>query len=373
MGKKLTAKQAAALSVTLYYPILAKGLVPLTARAGRGAFLAPLFAAIPLLAQAVLIRKLQEKFPGRSIGEILEQLFGRRVSRGILILLALWLILSAAGYMEHYDELLTSTIYPDARHDLMPILMAVLVGLLLPKGLCPLGRMNWIIAWIVLVQMGFLFILMLPKCRVLYLLPIGVREITNSLLAAPVTASSVGGVFLSLFLLQDEVQERPEDQEKNRRRWILLFAGIILVPAVLLMALTSSFSGPVLKDLDWPVLSVVREIFDLEGSASLEPLFVAIWFYADFMSVALQSYLAVKLLAMAFHIRDFRQLLPAGVILILSVTLCFSGGIQEMRAMTGAVLLPVRLIISFGLPALCCLRIRKIKVRPLQEGKNMVE
>ena len=373
MKRTLSAKQAAALAVTLYYPILAKVMIPLTAGAGAMAFVAPILAAIPIFLQAYLLKKLRSSCKNMSCGEILKTLFGQKTARWLLILLSLWLILSAAGYMEYYDELLTTTIYPDAKHDLMPFLMAVLVGILLPKGLRTLGRMNWLIAAVVLVQMAVLLLLTVPKCDLMNLLPLNGPGLLRAGAAAPVTASAVGGVAFTVFLVHDEVRERPEDARKNSRRRKALYIGAWVLPAVLLFALGAAFGGPVLMSLDWPVLSVVREIFDLESAASLEPLFIAIWFYADFMSVAVQGYLAVRLLGEAFDIRDLQKLLPGGIILILSVTLCFSGGVEEMRLLTAGFLLPVRFGISFGLPVLCWFRGRKKGLFPLQEGKNMVE
>ncbi len=279
----ITRKQfAAAIAVSLLSPLLR--LLPQTAvsMAGRGAWLSPLPALIPVLLLSTMLESFRRHMrPGEGMGGLLLRWLGPVAGRLALLLFAGWFLFYGGFILRSGAERLVSTIYPSSGQTLF---VAATILLCLAVSLGPLqaaARTSVILRAVLLTALGIVILFSASNMDLSRLAPFAWRDGAASV-AGALPLASVCGVSGCFCFLSGYVEP-----PKNGR-WLLGTHLLLLLLAGVVCAAVMSVFGPSLTaTLTYPFFIMIRSISLGDLVPRIEAVVIAVWVCADFMLVVM--------------------------------------------------------------------------------------
>ena len=280
--------------------------------AGRTAWLAVIFTALPLALSLLLAHLLFRRMPeGSGLTDVFCAALGEGSGRVLTGVYTLWLLAYAAFCLRAGAERFISTVYYGASPAVFVIVMALISGLAALGRLKPLARSAMLFRPLLAAVFVLLFALAAKNMDLRLLLPVTAADLPNDLWAAAQLGNNLSGA-LYLAFFGGEVAGR--FRVRDYAGWcgaMLLIVGLMTVGCLGLFgpALTAHFS--------FPFFMLVRDVTLLGSLERAEPVVIAIWVFSDFTLCALLLRAAVLNLRFVFapraaETRALRRGLTAG-------------------------------------------------------------
>jgi spore germination protein KB len=308
-----------------------------------------IIAIIPLY---LLIRVITN-YKGKSLIEVVNQLFGKFV--GYIILLLLWIVLMSATFID-------TAIYTDIISSMYFIKTPVIViyGVLMlasaygaKKGLEQIGSVAWTVLPYLQVSFIFVLILTIRHGNTAFLFPLfgpGGWVIMKE----SVMKLSILGDLLYLFILVPFVSTTTAFKKGT---WISLFL-IVMNLVLAIVSYVFLFDYNSLMQLNYPYHEVIRTI-SAGFITNMETFFFPFWLIATFVRFSVYLYITALLFGHLFKIKHFEYIIPS-----LATLIVFMGMIPESPSFTifylREALLNIMTPVFFFLPCLMWL-IAKLK------------
>jgi hypothetical protein len=187
---------------------------------GQAAWLAPLYAAPPLLLLFYIISSIFKKNGAKNLGEVFELSLGKAAGKALLAIYLLWMIMLYLLYIRYYSERLLSTIFPNTDSRFFIIVMMLLIYMSSRGRLEVFARFAELAFLVFTVKMSLFFILLMPGIKAEHLLPITFFDLMPSAKAAYPILGTWGYLILLFFFGNDILNK---DQAKNYSVKITIF------------------------------------------------------------------------------------------------------------------------------------------------------
>lgn len=298
--KLITRKQfAAAILVSLLSPLLR--LLPQTTvgLAGKGAWLSPLPALVPvLLLSAVLESFRRHMRPGEGMGGLLLRWLGPIAGRLVLALYAAWFLFYGGFILHSGAERLVSTIYPSSGQNLFAAVTIVLCLVVTLGDLRAAARTSVILRAVLIGALLLVIALSASNMDADRLVPFDRQDAAASLAGALPIASVC--VVAGCFSFLSGYVQKPKNG-----RWLWGTYLLLLALAGVICASVTSVFGPALTArLTYPFFIMIRSISLGDMVPRIEAVVIAVWVSADFMLVVMLLRCAHEALRPIFNLPD---------------------------------------------------------------------
>ncbi len=272
--------------------------------AKQTAYIAPLIAAMIASGFFFFIFPLWKRYQGSSFAGISYKILGSPIGKGVMILYFFWFVFLTSYFIRNCDEKLLTTMYTHENTSYFIIVVLILSAIILRKGIYVIARMNQITFSIIVTLLVLILCLLLPQLSIKNLTPISRLDILPILRGVPAVLSTISYLFF-LFLIGNEITVTgPIQRSWGLALFIFTFAAVWILATII-----GLFGHGVAKELVWPLLSAVKQVFESKSFSGMESFFLSIWLFSDFISIAFLVYLALSLLKSIFGLTDPMSLL----------------------------------------------------------------
>lgn len=274
--RRISLRQYLVLMTVALLPPVVK-IVPgkLVDLAGRGGWIVPALAIVPVLLAVWFIGSL--RLPeGSGLRELLCLAFGKCVGRILCGIYGLWLLLLACCFLRFCADRFTSTIYPDSGMGIFFVVILALVWYLVRRELAVMARAAQIFFFVVVFTVSVVLALAVGSVRSYNVLPVWTQDAPGMVLAAWPVAGALSVGVSGLFFF-GQVGER-RDGVRLSAVWL---SCLCLAASVVGFVVMGMF-GPVLSShLSIPFFSLAKEVSLGIAAERVEPMVVAMWVFAD--------------------------------------------------------------------------------------------
>lgn len=303
-----------------------------------------LVTAYGVIAGAI-IAGLGLRFPDRTIVQYGELATGRVLGKAVGLLYAVYFLYINTYIVREFAEFVITTFLPET-----PLLVfsagIVLAGAYAVRcGLEVLARTNEIILPVVLALLLLIVALISPEMHIRNFTPVLEKGILPVLQGAyrPTAiwfAETIVMVMLIPYL------NRPRQARGT------IFRGILIVGLfqLIITVATTAVLGARTARLEFPTLTIARQISIAELIERTEPFVMLIWVLGGFVKVGVFYYCCVLAAAQWLNLKEYKALvLPTGVLLtVLSIVLWEN--VLELTRQISEILLPIAMTMQVGLP-----------------------
>ncbi len=320
----ITRRQFVAMAfVAALSPLIRRFPRVLAEDAGRTAWLAVVFTALPMALSLLLAHLLFRRRPeDAGLADVFCAALGRGGGRVLTGLYALWMLTYAAFSLRAGAERFISTVYFGAKPWPFIAVMALLAGLAALGGLKPLARSAMIFRPLLAAVFVLLFALAAKELDLRLLLPVTAADLPGDLWAAAQLSNNLSAVFYLAFFGREV---RGRFRVRDYAGWAAAILGVIGLMTVGCLGL---FGPALTAHFSFPFFMLVRDVTILGSLERAEPVVIAIWVFSDFTLCALLLRAAVRSLRFAFapqreETRRLRRALTALCTLAAAATALF--------------------------------------------------
>lgn len=338
-------QMSAAAFVALLSPLIRRFPRALAETAGRGAWLAPILAALPLAAMLGVLRLFYRKQPsGAGFAEILVRVLGKVPGRVLTGLYGLWFTAYAGFLLRSGAERFISTVYPGAGPGLFIASMTLLCLTAALGRFCAVVRAAALFSPLMAALPVLSLLLTAGELEPALLLPVDPAGLPADLLAAGQTANVIAAVgFLAFF---SDRLTRPFC--RGDRVW-LRAAGVLAVLTGMTVSCLGMFGPALTASMTYPFFMLVRDVSVLGALERIEPAVIALWVLSDFVMLSLLLLAAGKTLRFCFGFREDaaprhcidlrhgRWLIPVCAVSAAALALLLPGDLAAFRLLSDTV------------------------------------
>lgn len=312
-----------------------------------------LVVMIPLLLILYLLKKYQT-----GLYDLLLTLTGRWGSTLIMLFIFLGLFISTFVNSRSYIDIVNTLYFPKTSIEALYVLFLFFCALVAMRGFETLGRMSWLLFWLITGIIILLFLTTWQHMKISYLYPLLGPGLDVILLRGVIHSSLYAELFLIAFFF-------PYTKSYKALRdgvWI----GFV-VSAVLLIVFNAVFvmvfDYPAIASMAYPYQQLTRSA-SLGGTVvRMDALFLGVWIIAAILHFALYLYILAYLFARLFKIHEFEMLIIPLTGLVLYVGMIQKNVMQlnlhrDLLTMTTSIFY---LLLPFGLWILHLWRRRKAR------------
>lgn len=346
----ISSRQFMLLAVSLVLPTAVLSLPGIAAMvAKQDAWLTPVGGVLAGGVTGWAMLWLAHRFPGLSIIEYVQEVFGRWPGRVIGFLYLWWVVHFAAIVVQEYTMMLDTTILIETPAAVFLGSIVLIAVYLSRHGLEVVARTNEIFLPIVLVSITLIIILAGGGMKLANLRPVlADRGIVDALKGFLEPASWFGEIIMLSMILP-----MVADTGKVRRH----ITGAVLATGIILLVATAAciavFGAELTERDQYPFFSLARQIRVGLFLERLDPVFISMWMLGASIKMTIAVLVAAMMAARLFNLGDYRPLTaPVGLCMATLSAVLFKN-IFQMTEFLHLVWPPYALtIFELGIPLL---------------------
>ncbi|MCR4429605.1 MAG: spore germination protein [Tepidanaerobacteraceae bacterium] len=340
--------QAVFLMVNLVIPTVLLGVPAVTIGfAKRDAWISALLATAAGIFIGRLISSIIEKFPGKTIFEVMEELLGRLFGKIAGALFAWWILHTCSGIAREYGEFLEVAIMPDTPLIIFSVAAIIVSAYAVKSGFEVMARFNILF---VLVIILFLLISALSYANARFdrMLPMFETRPQDVLKGALVPLAWMGEIVV--FSVFSPALKANCSIRKINDVSVLLIGAFFLVG---IMGVLLVFGAEHASAMMYPVYNQVRIISLANFLERLDYLIFMSWAIGGIIKIGIFYFALVIGISWLFGISDYRPIVfPVGIV-IASLSMFIHEGVgDELRFLMGTFPFYSIIIFEVGIPLL---------------------
>ncbi|MFZ5632633.1 MAG: GerAB/ArcD/ProY family transporter [Bacillota bacterium] len=267
-------------------------------------FLEAVIAAIGLLSLVSVL----ERYPGKSIVEITEELLGPYLNTLFSMIFSAILVLISGVVLRQNAERALTGFYPDTPISIVVLLIMFGTVIVTYLGFDTVARVAALLAPFLLLGLAVIVALSIPMWQPTALFPL-LGAGAEGILRASLEQT---GSFTELFIMGVVAPFLPRGRLKAIGIWTVIISTLLLVAFVLVPLLV--FTYPVVTELTLPMFEMNRLITAGRFGERMETLFLPIWALTGLIKITVGLYGAASVTAQYLKLNDYRPfILPMAV------------------------------------------------------------
>lgn len=269
---------------------------------------------------------LAKRFPGRGLAEIGQEAAGPFLGPLFTLLVAAWLLATAAITLRNFTETFITSILPDTPPSVLIVVAAGCAAFASYKGIEAIARASLIL--LPLIAGGALLVLLfsLPRVDLSLLYPFWGQGLMPTLTGGLYYSGIVAEVILLLavgYAFRDGAVLR-----SSGLLGTLLFGLSAMFTVGVLVAV---FGAPTARENPFPLFNLARLVYLGRFLQRTEALVVMFWFFADIVRLSLLLHAATVSMGGALRLPLYRPLLFPLVIILISCSLMPGDYLEVLR------------------------------------------
>ncbi|WP_167958879.1 GerAB/ArcD/ProY family transporter [Anaerosporobacter faecicola] len=316
---------------------------------GSSAIISIGLSLIAIIMLAVLVGIFLYECPNKNFYEILIDLFGRPVAKGIILFYGIWAMTLLTTKLWQYTWNLQNSILANTRVQLLFIVMGLLVLYAFQKGIRTIFRFAEFVLVPILIIILIYVVSSFPNVRLDYVLEPNQMSFSELCIQAGYVLAVSGNLFL-LLLYGDNIKDHSKSKKLFARflgATVLAFILVVLLVTIVTFGLVGSHAA---GSLATPFYIAMKGISVLNVVEHFEPILIVLMFLSDFLGICLYASVSLRCVKWLCSLRKIRFLyVPFGVfIYYLSLTLCRSQ--FDVEYLYHVVIVKWNLIMEFVIP-----------------------
>lgn len=315
--------------------------------AGRDSWISQILAIPGGVILILLITRLSAEYPGLTLIEYLQNIFGKWLGRFFGLFYLFYFLLLAALVTRNYDDLFASAIMPETPTWFLHATLVLTVAYIVYNRVEVMGRLSELVLPIAVVVTLLTAMLLTISGLVHYenLLPVFDRGV-GAVLIGSVPYASFPYMELILFAMVIPYVNNPA---KVR---ITALASVLVAAALLTAIMIQDIAvfGEYMATLTFPRFSAIRLISVGDFVERIEPMVLALWVASGILKIGVCLYAFTLGLAQLFGLKELNQLIfPTAIIIIPLTGSLFENSFQMLNFALN--IYPIFAIpLQFGLP-----------------------
>lgn len=363
MNRELTLRQ-----ITFMYlfisisSILRQMPETLAQEAGRSGYLSPIWSVVATVPLTAIIIFIIKSYPGLNIYEIMVQLFGKFLSKIIIISYLLWILLATVAKVTAYSLTLQFTLMPRTKSDFFMVILIIIVFYALVRGIKTIFRFSELTLSTVLILFAIMFLCAISRIRGDYLLPVSTIHLKSTIIASKYVAAIGGNIILALFFA--DKFDISLEKKQIRRLWFGVLTFTIL--AFVITLFTFGISGTSLTaNLPFPFYITVKSISFFNVFERFEVLVTLVCMLSDFIAICLFAILLMRCFTWLFDLKECNFLYTPLAMIVFYLTYYISSTQFEYNFLYKYILVNLNLLFQYIIPVLlalfCVIKRKKIR------------
>ncbi|MDD3767043.1 MAG: GerAB/ArcD/ProY family transporter [Eubacteriales bacterium] len=343
---KITVRQAMFLVITVIFSPLVRIAPNFAAfHARQAAWVVPIASSVLFLIAIYILYGFAKEYDDKDFTQIMEQIFGKVVSRAISFMYLLWLVFLAALALRYYAERLLSTILPNVNIVVVLVPMYAVGWAVARKSTVTLARMNEVIIFIIAGTLALCALFAIPNINPDNLLPVSYLDI-KPILSASLGIMGVWSYLPIIFLFLPIIKNKTDVKSSGVKAvcYLGLFSLISVGMAVgmlgnLILTLTPA-----------PFFVAIKQVSVLGYIERLEALIISLWIVSDFVLLALLITLMGNITKRIFNLQEERPLASAYVFILFSLSLLMCRNVFEMQEFSRKIAVYIHFVLGVVVP-----------------------
>lgn len=307
---------------------------------------------------ACVYGSLSKAYPGKSLVQINESVFGRIPGKIISLFYVYTFFLSCSRMLRESSQFVSSNLLMGFEWTAILLMLVLLCAWAANYGVKYLSSVSAFLCIFMYAFTALMFILLIPYSKLSYLMPIGDESMKEYTKAFCISVSQPFSELIALLMIAPEMRGN-HDKSKGYLKEFL--TGILIgVPFFLIIVLRDiTVLGPLVSDLAYPGYEVVR-LINYNIFSNIESLYGVIAIFIMFFKSAVLFFCISKALGQIFECRKNIVFVPftAGLLMLGAQKIC-SSNIELIDIVINRITY-VLLAVQIGIP-LITLAVCKIK------------
>jgi hypothetical protein len=225
-----------------------------------------------------------------------ESAFGKILARILVLVYAAWVFMLAGFYLRAFGEKFAGLIMPGVPAGFFKITLLALIFIILSGKFQSFALLSNVFFYVVLLALGTVFFLQIPRIHHTNLLPVTQYDIQNIMLGALPTL----GIFVyitPLMFLGDKIERCAGDSAPYRK--LGFFSALVLLGAGLAIFVTTVgvFGKDLTATMEQPFLMSVKTMGAQGALERLESVFLLLWVVTDLAIIVMFLHVLLKLIS----------------------------------------------------------------------------
>ncbi|HEX3030792.1 MAG TPA: endospore germination permease [Bacillota bacterium] len=292
----------------------------LTRFVGNAGWYMTLISNTTAIAAFSLIYLLLKRFPGKSIVEIFELVWGRVVGILLTFIYTVALLNAAGVVVREFSDVAKIFALPASPLSLIMggLMLVILVAVFL--GLESIARLAKLVGYIMIFMYGLLILLAIPYYNLGNLFPFWGYGLGRTIIVGLKRSSAYTEVVI-LAVFASSLQG--SNHIKRAGYLSLIIAGLTISSGLLSLSLAFPYST--LQELNSPMYILTRQIRFSGFFQRLDPIFFLLWTAATFVTTSALFYAAISTFCKMFRLQDPRPVIIPLLVILFSFAMVPSG------------------------------------------------
>lgn len=311
---------------------------------GTAGWTLPIFSGVLAIVPWLMIAKLLERFPEKSIIQINNEVFGSYLAVVPSLIITVFITVTNGNVLRQFGETMILTALPEAPISSLAFLFILPMAAAVYLGLEPIVRTNFIALPFIVFGIAGTLLALIPYWDFINIFPLFGNGL-GKLLLYSVPLTSVFGETVILTMLIPYFSFRGPKLIQVGILNIVITALIFSV-STLVYQIVIPYPGAIESFL--PYYQLARSIYLGRYFQRVEAIFVLFWAFSAFLRLSVGLFLVAYLFKETFQVPLLRPLIPALALILLSlaltpVDLMQTVAFERLRILGGSLL-------YFGLP-----------------------
>ena len=293
-------------------------------KVGTAGWYMVLISAVVAAVGFAFVYALLKRFPGKSIVEIYDVVFGRYIGFVFSFLLAAVLLISAAINLREYIEVIKIYVFPKTQPSFLIISFILVVVILGFLGFENIARYSKLAAYLLMTEFIALFLLSSYLFEFYRLYPLLGYGLKNTLLQGFLRSS----IFGEITLVAVFVKSLNETKEAKRIGYTSLIIAAVLL-AIMQVGFILIFTYPFGQEIVAPLYTAASLIHYGAFFHRIEAMFLFVWNISILIEIPVLFYMVMLIYSHLFGINDRRPIIIPLAIILITMSL-IPGNILEL-------------------------------------------
>ncbi len=283
--------------------------------AGKDIWISHLIAMSASIIILLMMFFIVQKNPDKEISEIFDKLFGRIISKLLLIIYFIFSLLLAGLVIDNVGEFMYLMVLQNTHEWIFILTITIICGYILSKGIEVVSRCVEIIILFSLSSFIFIFLLLMMNANVGDLLPIFSKNASDIFKSSIIIGSYPYCEIVILFFVIPNI--KTEDRPRALKSGILGIVTatcILMILDILIIVILGEKEAARMLFATYEITKMIRVGDFVER---IELIILGIWFFTAYTKISFIFYALTKSIQGIFSVKDYKRLaMPMAFFLI---------------------------------------------------------